>query len=61
MGIRQLEAGILKELREVTGKKKLRQKDIMQWSTGEVKVEPGEAMVHLPELNINVAYLVQTE
>jgi len=34
--MRELEAEILRELRQVTGKPKLRQKDIAEWSTGEV-------------------------
>lgn len=53
--VRQLEAEILKEAKVVTGNKKLRQKDILEWSTGEVKAEEGETLYHLPELNINIA------
>ena len=55
MGIRQVEAAILAEAKIVTGNKKLRQKDIMEWSTGEVKPEQGEKVFRLSELQINIA------
>jgi hypothetical protein len=57
MGIRTLEAEIVQELRDVTGLKSLRQKDIVEWSTGNVKTEAGELLAHLPKLAINVAYV----
>ena len=56
MGIRELEAGILRELRVVTGLPKLRQKDIMEWRTSEIEPQGGEVLAHLPELKIWVAY-----
>lgn len=55
MGIKQLEAAILAELREVANNKKILQRDIQEWSTGEVKAQKGETLFHLPKLNINVA------
>ena len=30
-------------------------KDIMEWSTGEVKVESGEKLYRLPEMGVNIA------
>lgn len=59
MGMRQLEAAILAELREVTGIKKLRQKDIMEWSTGEIEAQDGEIVIALPGVGVNVAYKPQ--
>ena len=56
MGLRNLEAEILRDLRAMTGLGKLRQKDIQEWSTGEVKAQAGETVVRLPS-GINVAYL----
>jgi hypothetical protein len=53
--MRTLEAAILKELRVVANSKKLRQKDIMEWSTGPVKAQEGETLYYLPELKINVS------
>lgn len=59
MGIRQLEAAILAEAKIVIGNKKLQQKDIMEWSTGEVEpVQKGEKAYYLPEIGINVAILL---
>lgn len=57
MSMKTLEAAILKELREITKKPKLRQKDIVEWSTGDVKAEKeGEVVVRLPVMGVNVCY-----
>jgi len=58
MGMRQLETKILQELRIVASNKKLRQKDIMEWSSGGIEAHDGEEIYHLPELNVNVAIKV---
>jgi len=55
MGIRQLESAILAEAKIVTGNKKLRMKDIMEWSTGKVKPRQGEAVYYLPTMKVNIA------
>ena len=55
MGIKQLEAAVLAEAKIVTGNKKLRMKDIMEWSTGEVTPQEGEKLHRLPELGVNIA------
>lgn len=55
MGMRQLEALILVEAKEVTGNKKLRQKDILEWSTGEIKPHDGETVYSLPGVGVNIA------
>lgn len=57
MGMRELETAVLCELRMVTGKRNLRKKDIREWSTGEIEVQPDELKVYLPALKINVAIL----
>jgi hypothetical protein len=54
MGIKQLEAEILAELRKLTGNNKIRQKDIMEWSTGTIRPEEGETLYFLPEIKVNV-------
>jgi hypothetical protein len=56
MGIRALNADILKELREVTGDSKIRQKDIMEWCTTPIEPEEGERLAELPKLGMFVAY-----
>lgn len=55
MGLRELEAAILKEAREVTGNKKLRQKDIMEWTTGDIRPRDDEAVYRLPVVGVNIA------
>lgn len=55
MGLRNMEAKILQELRIVSGRRTMRQKDIMEWSTGEIKAQEGETLYFLPELHIHVA------
>jgi hypothetical protein len=58
MGLKQFEAEILAELREVAGCKSIRQKDIMEWSTGTIQAHEGEKTFHLPKMCVNVAVLV---
>ena len=53
MGLREVESAVLAELREVSGVKKLRLKDIREWSTGDVKVGEGEVLYRLPVLRVN--------
>ena len=48
MSMRTLEAAVLNELRTVTGNNKLRQKDIMEWSTGDIKAQDDETKYFLP-------------
>lgn len=55
MGMREVEAAILRELRDVAGNQKIRQKDIMEWSSGNVNISEGETHYYLPTLRINVA------
>ena len=55
MGMKELEREILAEARTVTGNEKLKMKDIMEWSTGDVKAEEGETLYVLPSLSINIA------
>lgn len=54
--LRTLEAAILRALREATGIKKLRQKDIMEWRTSPIEPQEGETVIHLPDPGVYVAY-----
>lgn len=54
MGLRELEASILVELKQIANNSKIRQKDIMEWSTGEIKPEEGESHFYLPDMKIHV-------
>lgn len=55
MSMQSLEKAILAEAKTVVGNKKLKMKDIMEWSTGEVKPEPGEQVFRLPDIGVNIA------
>ena len=56
MGLKYFESQILKEARQVTGNKKLRQKDIMEWATTPVEVQDFEHTTYLPESKVYIAY-----
>ena len=56
MSLRQLEAEILCELRIIEDDPKIRQKDIMEWSTGALVSQEGETHVLLPNSGIQVCY-----
>lgn len=55
MSMATLEKAILTELKEVAKNSKIRQKDIMEWSTSEVKAHEGETLFFLPVLHIYCA------
>lgn len=57
MSLRTLEAEILREARVVTKKKTLRQKDIMEWTTGTIEPRSDESIFRLPEMGVNIAVL----
>ena len=49
------ESGILREAKEFFCNKKLRLKDIMEWSTGKIKPLDGEIVVYLPVCRVYVS------
>ena len=55
MTMQTLERAILAEAKKVTGNQKLKMKDIMEWSSGEIKEFPEEEQFLLPELGINIS------
>lgn len=55
MSMASLERAIIEEAKIVTGNKKLRLKDLMEWSSGEIKPEPGEKVYKLPKMGVNIA------
>ena len=55
MSLKTLESEILAEAKVVTKNKALKMKDILEWSTGEIKSIPGEKIYKLPSLGINIA------
>jgi len=56
MTFHDLEKAMWNEIKTVTGRKKLRLKDIMIWNSCKEVVErnckPGEVVVHCPELSV---------
>jgi hypothetical protein len=57
MSLKTLEAEILRELRTVTGLKKLSAKSIQEWSTSKVDTQGEEKYVYLPTIGVHVSYL----
>jgi hypothetical protein len=58
MSMASLESAIMVELKEVAGNKKLRLKDLMEWSTTPVTAREGETLYFLPKLKIYTAVKV---
>jgi len=53
MSFATLEREVLAELKQVAKNSKIRLKDIMEWSTGELKAQEGEAYFFLPNLKVH--------
>lgn len=54
MSLSPLEREILAQLKVIVKNSKLREKDLLEWSTGGIKAQEGEVLVRLPSLSINV-------
>jgi len=52
MSMATLERAILVELKVVADNNKLRLKDIMEWSTGEIVAREDETLYFLPDLKV---------
>ena len=59
MSMATLEREILLELKEVSGNKKIKMKDVMEWATSEVKAQDGEKYYYLPKLGIHCAVKIE--
>lgn len=55
MSMASLEKAILAELRLVSGNKKLKMADVMEWSTSKIESQKGETYYFLPELKVHCA------
>jgi hypothetical protein len=53
MSFATLERAVLAELKVVAKNSKIRLKDIMEWSTGELKPQEGETYYFLPDLKVH--------
>lgn len=55
MSFATLEKAVLTEARDVFMNRKLRMKDIIEWSTAPLKAHDGEVIALLPILGVNVS------
>lgn len=55
MSMRELEASIIEEVRQITGRRKLRLKDLLEWKTAPIAEQPGEIVVHCPQNGVYAA------
>ena len=55
MTMRDLELAVLAEARTVTQNPKLRLKDILEWTTGEIDPRDDEQIYQLPTLKVQIA------
>jgi hypothetical protein len=55
MSMRQLESAITSEARRIFNNPKLRVKDLMEWSTGQIKPQDGEVVERMPLNGVYVA------
>lgn len=48
MSMRTLESSICSELRQIVKNRSLRVKDMVEWSTGQIKAQDGEVVIFVP-------------
>lgn len=61
MSMKALETAILNELHTVLGNNKLRKKDILEWSTGDIKAQDDETKYFLPVYQVYVVIKTPVE
>lgn len=61
MSMRQLESAITSEARRIFDNPKLRVKDLMEWSTGQIKPQDGETVEKMPLNGVYVAIKVECD
>lgn len=61
MSVQALERAIKNEAAGILRNPRLRNKDLLEWSTGEVNAEDGEVAIRLPLLDINVVVPVAAD
>lgn len=54
MSMQSLERAVLAGAKELFNNPKLRMKDLMEWSTGDVKAQPGEVAAYVKNPGVNV-------
>ena len=53
MSLTQLETQIWQECQEILKNQKMRKKDLLEWSTGDVTPEEGETAIRIERLGVN--------
>lgn len=61
MSVRELERSIWEEAKKVTGNPKMKLKELLEWSTGDIKPRDNEVVVYLPEHKVNIAVPVMCD
>jgi hypothetical protein len=61
MSMATLERAILGGAKVVFNNPKLRQKDIQEWSSGEIKPHDGEVCARIPDPGVNVAIKAEND
>ena len=56
MSMRDANRAVRNEAALILKNPKLRQMDILEWSTGQVEPEDGEIVIYLPTLNVHAAF-----
>lgn len=56
MSLATLERAITEEARSILNNRKLRVKDMQEWSTGEVKPQEGEIVIFCPTIGAYAAF-----
>ena len=54
MSFATLERAVLAGAKVALNNTRLKMKDVLEWSTGTVKAEDGEVVVHVPDPGVNV-------
>jgi hypothetical protein len=57
MSLRDLENAILAGAKTVLNNPKLKRKDIMEWSTGDIKPHDGEVVIYIPDPGVNISVM----
>ena len=61
MSLNSLETTVWRECQRLLENSKMRKKDLLEWSTGDIEPREGEILIHIPSLSINVVVLASLD
>ena len=61
MSLNQLETQIWRECQRILENPKMRKKDLLEWSTGEVNAAEGEILLRVDSLGVNAVVLASLD